>query len=51
LVNALLVDGSYPIRDGHVKAPTQPGLGLHLTDDVIAKYSNYRPGEGIFTSR
>jgi L-alanine-DL-glutamate epimerase-like enolase superfamily enzyme len=51
LVNALLVDGSYPIHDGQVQAPTQPGLGIHLTGEVIAKYSNYRPGEGIFTSR
>lgn len=51
LVDALLVAGSYPIRDGRVQAPTQPGLGLHLTDEVIAKYSNYKPGEGIFTRR
>lgn len=26
------------VRDGHVEVPTAPGLGVHLTDDIIARY-------------
>jgi L-alanine-DL-glutamate epimerase-like enolase superfamily enzyme len=26
-------------KDGHVQVPTTPGLGVHLTDDIIARYS------------
>lgn len=51
LVDALLVDGSYPIRDGRVHAPKAPGLGIQLTEAVIAQYGTYKPGEGIFTTR
>jgi L-alanine-DL-glutamate epimerase-like enolase superfamily enzyme len=51
LVDALLVEGSYPIKNGRVSAPAQPGLGLHLTDAVIDKYGQHEPGRGIHTTR
>jgi L-alanine-DL-glutamate epimerase-like enolase superfamily enzyme len=51
LVNALLAEGGYPIKDGRVRAPTAAGLGLRLTEEVIAKFGDYKPGEGIFTTR
>lgn len=51
LVAELMVEGSYTITEGRVKAPTAPGLGIHLTEAIIEKYSTYKPGEGIFTTR
>ena len=29
--------------DGEIIIPDEPGLGIHLTDDIIEKYP-YKPG-------
>jgi L-alanine-DL-glutamate epimerase-like enolase superfamily enzyme len=41
LINELLVS-PLEIVDGHVLAPTAPGLGVDLTDDIIDRYP-YKP--------
>jgi galactonate dehydratase len=40
---------SLVMRDGYVLPPTEPGLGVHLTDEVKAKYP-FVPGSGEFNS-
>jgi D-galactarolactone cycloisomerase len=47
LVDALLVDGPLTITNGRFAAPTAPGLGVHITDEIIATYGHYIPGQGI----
>jgi L-alanine-DL-glutamate epimerase-like enolase superfamily enzyme len=26
------------VKDGHVQVPATPGLGVHLTEDIMARY-------------
>lgn len=40
---------SFVMRDGYVLPPTEPGLGVHLTDAIKAKYP-FVPGSGEFNS-
>jgi len=43
----LVKNGDGPmIRDGKVKVPDRPGLGIELDEDVAYKYR--KPGEGFF---
>ncbi len=34
-----LAKGSFPLREGHVSVPTQPGLGIDVDEDVVRKYA------------
>jgi len=47
LVDALLVNGPLKIENGRFAAPTAPGLGVQVNDEIIAKFGNYTPGKGI----
>ena len=40
---------SFVMRDGYVLPPTEPGLGVHLTDEIKAKFP-FIPGSGEFNS-
>lgn len=51
LVPALRGGVAYDVQDGFVVAPTEPGLGISITDEVAERFGGYRPGEGIRTSR
>ncbi len=44
-----LIGDSFRMQDGFVLPPETPGLGIHLTDDTIARYP-FRPGTGEFNS-
>jgi L-alanine-DL-glutamate epimerase-like enolase superfamily enzyme len=50
LIDALLADGPLKIANGRFTAPTAPGLGVRINDDVIQKYAHYSPGKGIHAS-
>jgi len=50
LVDALLAEGPLKIANGRFTAPTAPGLGVRINDDVIEKYAHYSPGKGIHAS-
>jgi len=47
LVDALLADGPLKIANGRFSAPTVPGLGVRINDEIIERYGNYSPGKGI----
>ena len=38
-----LLNNPIVIKDGKISVPEDPGLGIHLTDDIIKKYP-YKPG-------
>lgn len=40
---------SYVMRDGYILPPTQPGLGVRLTDEIKERYP-FIPGTGEFNS-
>ena len=50
LVDALLADGPLKIVKGRFTAPTAPGLGVTINDEVIERYAHYAPGKGIHAS-
>jgi len=51
LLDALLIDTPYPVKNGRIQAPTAPGLGIQISEELIARFGGYRPGEGIRTTR
>jgi len=42
LIPALLKE-EFHVRDGHLRPPTAPGLGVELTEEALSRYA-YRPG-------
>lgn len=50
LLSELLTE---PLRlaDGVLRPPTQPGLGVRLTPDIVERYPFTREGEGILVTR
>jgi L-alanine-DL-glutamate epimerase-like enolase superfamily enzyme len=44
-----VIDGGLVIKDGYVRLPDRPGLGVILTDEIKARYP-FQPGTGEFNS-
>jgi len=48
-LHADILAGSFTMEDGHVLPPTEPGLGIVLTDEIKNRYP-FVPGSGEFNS-